>query len=227
MKIVKIWRTVQTTGSSPTVVLTKYHVKTSWQERFAAVLNEYSISCLSAPGNIMAEAYYENGDPFTMWTMERWKTRAFYSNNKRSVAAKAVNALIKTGLASPVETTFIKVLELISNEVPGNDSATGDQPVTIMLTIDVQTGAEDGFKSINRDLVLALRNEPGILVFQFGQILHHKTGFIIWKKFLNWNMFQYHLKEPALEPVMKFLQDFVKEPPFEKGYHHLIKFAPL
>ncbi len=213
-------------ASSPTIVLTKYHVKTSWQEKFAEVLVEYVFNSLSAPGNIIAEAYYENGEPCIMWTMERWNNQTFYNDNKRSVAGKAVNALTKTGLASPVEVIFIKELKLFSKEVSGIGLPTSDQPVTIMLMIDVQAGTQDYFKSINHDLALAMHSEPGVLVFQFGQVFYHKTRFIIWKKFHSWEVFHYHLRSPALESVMKFLQTSVKDPPFEKGYHHLIPFPP-
>lgn len=205
--------------SSITVVLTQYHVKASWKNKFLDVLNEYIVSSLKASGNIMAEAYYEKGDSCIMWIIERWSNHTFYINNRKSAAANAVGTLTKTGLESPVETIFIKDLELLSKEASPN-------PLTIMLFVNVKAGTENHFRTINRDVMPVLREDPGLLTFQLSQVSSHKTRFIVYKKFRNWDAFQYHIKDPALDPVIKFLQTSIKEPPFEKGYHHLIQFAP-
>lgn len=218
MKIRLRWRLPS--NSSITVVLTQYHVKASFQNKFLAILSEYIIGSLGATGNIMAAAYYEQGDACILWTMERWKSQAAYKNNRKGTAAKEIGALSKTGLASPVEIIFLEDLELLSKEADRN-------AITVMLLVDVKDGTEDHFRSINHEVISALRNEPGVLVFHFSKVAHHKTRFIVYKQFRNWDTFQYHLKDPAIEPVIKFLQTSIKEPPFEKGYHHLIQFAPL
>jgi quinol monooxygenase YgiN len=218
MKIRRPWSLAS--NRSIIVVLTQYHVKISYQDKFLGVLSEYTISSLSATGNIMAAAYYEQGDACIMWTIERWDDQANYKNNRESAAAKEVGALARTGLASPVETIFMEDLELHSKQ-------TGHNAITIMLMVDVKDGTEDLFISLNHEVMSSLRHEPGVLSFQLSQVVRHKTRFIIYKKFRNWDAFQYHLKDPVLGPVLEFLQTSIKEPPFEKGYHHLIQFAPL
>lgn len=212
---------------STTIVFTQYHVKATYRDNFLDALRLYILTSLRATGNIMAEAYYEKGDSCIMWIIERWSSRTFYKDNKRSAAAKVINALTKIGLASPVETIFIKDLEFFSKDISGHTPIARDQPITVMLFLDVKTGTENYFRSINQNVTAAFRNEPGVLAFQLSQVFHHKTRFIIYKKFRDWDAFRYHLKDPALEPVIKFLQTAIKEPPFEKGYHRLIQFAPL
>ncbi len=218
MKICRPWSLVS--NSAITVVLTQYHVKISHQDKFLEVLSEYTISSLKATGNIMAEAYYEQGDACIMWTIERWDNLAYYKNNREGAAAKEIAALTKTGLLSPVETIFMEDLELLSKEASHN-------AITVMLLVEVKDGTDDHFRSLNHEVMSSLRNEPGVLAFQLSQVARHKTRFVVYKKFRNWDTFQYHLKDPALGPVIKFLQTSIKEPPFEKGYHHLIQFAPL
>lgn len=203
-----------------TVALTQYHVKNTWQDKFLQALTEYTFSSGKSMGNIMAEAYYEKGDACVMWIIERWSGQAFYKKNRSGIAAKAVEALTKKGVVYPVETIFIKDLELISKEVCSD-------ALTIMLFVEVKAGTENLFKSINHDIIPSLWAEPGILYFQLSQVAHHTSRFIVYKKFRNWDTFQYHLKDPALNPIIKFLQTSIKEPPFEKGYHQLIQFAPL
>ena len=224
-KIAAIWENRQhhaTTNSTTTIALTQYQVKAAWQERFMQVLSNYTTSSRQASGNIMAGAYYEHGDSCTMWTIERWFNKAFYAAHKKTAAAKTVSALAKIGLALPVKTIFIKDLELVARE---SDGTTAGEPVTIMLIIDVKPGNENYFKSINHDLMLSLQAEPRLLFFQFGQVVGHTSRFIIYKTFSNWQMFQHHLKDPALAPIMNFLQTSIKAPPFEKNYHHLISFT--
>ncbi|SHN42382.1 putative quinol monooxygenase [Chitinophaga sp. CF418] len=203
-----------------TIVLTQYHIKNSYRDEFLEVLERYAFSSLQATGNAMAEAYYERGDSCIMWMIERWSSPDFYKKNKRTTAAKAVGALVKIGMAGPVETFFLQELELFSREISRD-------ALTIMLFVDVKAGTEEHFKSINRNIMPALQKSPGLLLFQLNQVVNHKTQFVIYKKFSNWDTFQYHLKEPALDPVMKFLQTSIKEYPFENGYHHLIQFGQL
>jgi quinol monooxygenase YgiN len=218
MKIRLPWRLPS--HSSITAVLTQYHVKASFQDKFLAILSGYIIDSLGSPGNIMASAYYEQGDACILWTIERWQNHAYYKNNQESATAKKIGALTKAELASPVEVIFMNDLEMLSKE-PDHHA------ITVMLLVDVKNGTEALFRSLNHEVMATLQHEPGVLAFQFSQVVDHKTKFIVYKQFRSWDTFQYHLKDPALEPIMKFLQTSIKEPPFEKGYHHLIQFAPL
>jgi len=208
-------------------VLTQYHVKNSYRHRFLEALSEYAFSSLKTAGNIMAEAYYERGDLCIMWIIERWSSQAYYKDNKGSGAAKVVHALTKVGLASPVEITFIKDLELLSRESRGQLPGDNHRSLTIMLFIDLKEGTEDDFKLVNQVLLSAFRNDPGTLIFRLSQVANDKTRFVVYKKFRDREAFQHHLQDPAVEPVMRFLQTAVKEPPFERGYHHLVEFPPL
>jgi len=223
-----IWKklTQQTPDRQIIVALTQYHVKKPFQHEFMEVLSRYIFNSLDANGNIMAEAYYEKGDFCIIWIIERWNNYSFYKNNKRSREAKAVDTLTKTGLVSPVEITFMKDFLQLTNDA-GDIFKAREQPVTLMLFVDVKTGTENHFRLINRMVMSVFQDEPGIIVFRLSQIICHKTKFIIFKKFRDWNAFQYHLKDPALKPLMTFLHTSIKEPPYEKGYHHLIQFAPL
>ncbi|ACU57767.1 putative quinol monooxygenase [Chitinophaga pinensis] len=221
MKIRRIWEIVLgflRVKNEQAAVLTQYHVKTSYQDQFLAILSQYTLSAIEATGNVMAEAYYERGDGCVMWVIERWSCRTSYRENKRSAAAKAVDALSKVGIAGPVKTFFLQELEIFSKDI--NRDA-----LTILLFVDVIPGTEKLFKSINHDLMPVLRQTPGVLWFQLSQLISHKTRFVVYKKLRNWDTFQYHLKEPALTPLMKFLQTSVAIPPFENGYHHLIQFG--
>jgi len=204
-------------------VLKLYQLKPSSQNEFGEVLSEYVLSSGTAPGNILAEAYYEKGDGSIIWVIERWRNEAFYKMNRSSAAAKMVNKLAKVGLAKRVGTIFLEDLEGISREAPKDN----DQPLIILLLADLKAGMEDHFRSINQAMMSTFRYEPGLLVFTLSRVVYHKTRFVIYKKFLNLNAFQRHLQDPAVRPVMEFLQTAVKEPPFEKGYHHLIQLAPL
>ncbi len=85
-----------------------------------------------------------------MWTIERWNNQAYYKNNRESAATKEVGALTKTGLVSPVETIFMEDLELLSKEA-------GRNAITVMLLVDVKDGTEDHFRSINHEVMSALR----------------------------------------------------------------------
>jgi len=225
MQILRTWWTAVL--SSTTAVLKQYHVKASFQDKFLEAMRVYIFSSISARGNIMAAAYYEKGDSNTMWIIERWGNRTSYRYNSKTAAAKLISNLSKTGLAAPVETIFIKDLEFFSKKMWRMAPKAHDQPITVMLFVDVKPGTEHHFLSLNQRAMSAFRNEPGGLIFQFSQLLSHKTRFIVFKQFSNWDAFQYHIKDPAQAPVIKFLQTFIKEPPFERGYHRLIQFAPL
>lgn len=241
MKIPGIWRTVvlpvvrswsrraHDRGSDHSIisVLTQYHVKVSYRDSFLDALTMYTFSSMETAGNIMAEAYYEKGDVCIMWMIERWSNRSFYKKNKKAAAAKVIGALTKIALAAPVETFFIRDLGFLSKEGSLNTPGRHFEPITVMLFVDLKKGAENHFRSINDILLSVFLNEPGVLAFQLSQLSYHRTRFVVYKKFRNWDAFRYHLRDPVLEPVIKFLQASLKEPPLEKGYHQLIQFAPV
>lgn len=214
------------TGNGVIVVLTQYQVQTSFQAMFTAILSAYVFSSLKAAGNIMAEAYYEQGDTTVIWVMERWRSADFYNSNRGSGAAGAVNAFTETGDALLREVLLMEDLVLFYGEFR-KAPATGAPPLSVMLFIDVKTGAEEEFRQINQAAMPAVQQEEGLLTFQLSQVVDHKSQFVVFKKFYNREALQHHLKSPAIAPVIRFLQTSIKEPPFEKAYHHLIEFAPL
>ncbi|MCF6405209.1 antibiotic biosynthesis monooxygenase [Chitinophaga filiformis] len=209
------------------IVLTKYHAKTAYQHEFLEGLSAYVFSSLEATGNIMSEAFYEKGDFCIMWVMERWGNYDFYKKNRRSSEAGVVRHLAKTGLITAVETVFLKDLLLFSLARSRNPLKENDRQITVMLFIEVKSGAKNYFRSIKQAIISVFRDKPGMLHFQLSRVRCFRRRFIVCKKFRDWDAFQYHLKDPALQPVITFLQSAVKEPPYEKGYHHLIQFAPL
>jgi quinol monooxygenase YgiN len=70
------------------------------------------------------------------------------------------------------------------------------------------------------------RSEPGVVTYQLSQLKSDPTQFLTYEKFRSDAAFQYHLKFPPIEPVIKYLRTSIKQPPFEKGLHNLIEFAP-
>lgn len=208
-------------------VITEYQTKTAYQHTFVEALSAYVDHAVRADGNIMSAAYYERGDICVMWVIERWNNYRCYSNNRSCREIKKIRALEKTGLIAAADTTFLKDLLSLSNHSMTIPSRSKDQPVTIMLLVDVKPGTENQFRAINETVMSVFRNEPGVLLFQLSNVIYEKTKFIVCKQFRDRDTFLYHLKDPAFQPVISFLQSSVKEHPYEKGYHHLIQFAPL
>jgi quinol monooxygenase YgiN len=230
IRLYSVWARIKGMKNQPTknsipVVLTRYHLKTSPHDKRMEIIRAYVRSSMQAMGNIMAAAFYEQGDPSIVWIMERWNDRASYNKNKRSNTSKAVIDLAKMKLASPIETIFLEDLELLSNETRAKTPANEDQPINVMLFVDVKEGMEDRFRSINREVIAAFNSKPDVLAFQFSRMVNHKTKFVVYKRFRNRDAFQYHLRDPVIAPVIEFLQTAIKNPPFEKGYHHLIELA--
>lgn len=213
--------------SQTTVRLTKYHIKTPYQEKFREALSQYVLSSLQAAGNIMAEAYYEEQDPSILWIIERWSERELLDKNDHSGAAKEIIALAKDGLASPAEIIFAEDLEPLPKAAYQRSPKASDQPLTIMLFVDAKAGTEDNFKTIYHAAMPAFRDEPGVVTYQLCQLPADRTKFITYEKFRSQAAFQDHLKLAAVEPVIQYLRTSIKEQPFEKGLHRLIEMAPL
>lgn len=209
------------------VRLAKYHVKSAFREKFREALSKYVFSSLKATGNIMSEAYHEQEDPSILWVIERWSEQDLLEKNDGSTAAKNIIPLTKNGLVSPVEIFLGKDLEPLPKEAYRKKPHSRDHPLTIMLFVDAKEGTEDEFKSLYHIAMPAFRNEPGVVTYQLSQVSGDQTKFITYEKFRSPGAFQDHLKVPAVEPVVQYLRTSIKEPPFEKGLHRLIEFAPL
>ncbi|HEY8895408.1 MAG TPA: antibiotic biosynthesis monooxygenase [Niastella sp.] len=206
--------------------MSQYQAKASYQTELLLLLSEYVFSSRKAAGNIMMEGYYELGDASVMWIVERWTSEKYYEENKTGIAAKNISNIENDWVVSPVETLFLTDLELLMKDGRQNKMEKGEQ-MRIMLFVDVKPGSEDHFMSINRDVITAFRNEPGLLVFRLSRFINDRTRFVVYKKFRNKDAFQMHLRSAAIVPVIQFLQTSVKEQPFEKGYLYLIEFAPI
>ncbi|MBS1665396.1 MAG: antibiotic biosynthesis monooxygenase [Bacteroidetes bacterium] len=212
---------------NPAARLTKYHIKPQYSTQFRSAISAYIFKSLKAEGNVMAEAYFEREDSSTLWIIERWTSRDHLSNNEKSSEAKAIAVLSKTALTTPPETIFIEDLEPLPNEAYRKAPAQQDHPLTVMLFVDAQEGTEDKFKTIYHTAMPKFRGEPGVVTYQLSQIQGQKTKFVTYEKFRDNEAFQFHLKFPPIDPVIQYLRTSIKEPPFEKGIHNLIEFAPL
>lgn len=208
-------------------VLTQYHVKTSHHNQFSAMVSAYVFSSLKAAGNKMAAAYYEQGDTSVVWIVERWICHAFYVENRESNTAETLRRFADEGAVQLQEAIVVK--ELYAYAASGRRKAllAAEPLLTVMLFIDVISGTEEQFRQLNRIAIAEVRKEPGLLDFRFCEECNHTTRFVVYKRFKNREAFQAHLKNPAVAPVISFLQTSIKEPPFEREYHHLIEFAPL
>lgn len=210
-----------------TAVLTEYHVKTSFHNQFILLLSAYVFSALKTTGNIMAKAYHEQGDSSIVWLIERWAGMDKYNEYCKCSTAEAIRAFTETGGALLKEVFWIEELECYVREQKKVSSAAAEQPMTVMLLIEVRKGCEMQFRRMNHAAMPAIREEQGVLTFLFSQVISHKTRFVVYKQFDSREALQYHLKSAAIAPVIRFLQTSVKEPPFEKAYHHLVEFVPL
>ncbi|MDF2187930.1 antibiotic biosynthesis monooxygenase [Paraflavitalea sp. CAU 1676] len=209
------------------VRLIQYNVKQAYQEVFWEALTRYVFSSLKTPGNIMSEAYYEEGDSTTLWIIERWDNNQTLQKNEESPVARHIKALAKEGLESPAQTYLVADLEPLPDEAYRRTPAAHDHPLTIMLFVDTKKGTEDTFKKLYHAAMPAFRDEPGVITYQLCQSIADKTKFITYEKFRSEEAFREHLKESAVEPVLQFLQTSITAPPFEKGLHRLIELAPL
>jgi quinol monooxygenase YgiN len=102
-----------------------------------------------------------------------------------------------------------------------------DQPFTVMLFVDAKKGTQHEFTQLYHEAMPQFRSEPGVVTYQLSQVKADDTKFITYEKFRSDAAFQDHLKLPAVEPVIGYLRTSIKQPPFEKGLHKLIEFAPL
>lgn len=210
----------------PVVRLVKYQVNAGNCTTFREALRTYIFTSIKAPGNIMAEAYYEENDSTTLWTVERWTDSDALNKNAESKAAKAIVALTKHALVTPADTLFMNDLEPLAREEYHKQPAAGDVPLTIMLFVDAKPGTEEEFKKLYHAAMPAFRSEAGVIAYQLSQLSSDKTKFVTYEKFRSQQAFEYHLQFPPVEPVVQYLRTSIKEQPFEKGLHRLIELAP-
>ncbi|WP_309789679.1 putative quinol monooxygenase [Filimonas zeae] len=209
-------------------MLTHYQVKTCYHEQFTAMISMYVFNSLKATGNIMAAAYYEQGDVTVIWVMERWSNGALYEENRKSPAAEMVRVFTEAEGAVLKERLYMRELEWFTRDSPRKAlPETDEHPLVVMLFVDVKRGMAAQFIRMNRAAIPAIQMDAGLLTFQLSQVVKYNTRFVVYKKFYNRDALQNHLKSAAIVPVIRFLQSAVKEPPFERAYHHLIEFAPL
>lgn len=204
-----------TAESKPIVALiTKYQVKPAYRESFRKMITGHITQALKTPGNIMAEAYEEQGHEDIVWTIERWKDAG---------SRVAISGAIHDALAAPEEQISVKDLEPLSKEEWRRKPDPKDHPFTAVLILKTKPGSEEEFKNIYHAAMPKFRGEAGVVTYQLSQNQADESQFITYEKFRSDDAFQFHLKFPPIEPVVRFLQTSIQDPPFEQGLHHLIE----
>src|SRR6478672_11310114 len=207
--------------------LTRYAVKPDYQEEFQRSLSNYVSQALAQAGNIQAEAYYERDNQSVLWLVERWRNRNELERFGNSSQSRAIDSLKGKALSMNEETYYVTDLEPISKRQWRRAARAQDHPLTQMLFVDSKEGTQDEFKGAYHVAMPQFRSEPGVVIYQFSQLLGEDTKFVTYEKFRSEEAFQYHLKFPPIKPVIDYLHTSIKEQPFEKGLHTLVEFAPL
>lgn len=211
----------------PVAILTKYEVKKGYLKKFRKLIRKYVKQAIAQENNIMAEAYYEEGNDHVLWIIERWNSKQDLLTMRAGIKYKILTQLSKTKLIQPVNEIFIKDLEPISKTAWNKVPAKEDSPITIMLFVDSKTGTEASFKAVYHTAMPEFRGEPGVINYQLSQLEHDSSQFVTYEKFRNEDAFQFHLKFPPIQPVIDYLNTSIKKQPFQTGLHRLIEFAPV
>ena len=219
----------QVQAQKPEVIgkLTCYIVKPAYQEHFRRSLSDYVLQALGEEGNLQAEAYYERDNQLVLWLVERWRNRNELERFGKSSQSRAIDSLKDKALSMTAETYYVTDLEPISKGQWRRTARAEDHPLTQMLFVDSKEGTQDEFKGTYHVAMPQFRSEPGVVTYQFSQLLGENTKFVTYEKFRSEEAFQYHLKFPPIKPVIDYLHTSIKEQPFEKGLHTLVEFAPL
>jgi len=207
--------------------LTRYQVKQQYQAEIKKIMSAYITQSLADENNIMSEAYYEQEDSAVLWMIERWTDREAIKKADNTPQAKSLASFMKKAQLKPATINYIKDLEPISRQQWRRPSKKEDDPLTIMLFVDAKPGTEDDFKSIYSKALPEFRSEPGVVTYQLSQLEADSTQFVTYEKFRSKAAFQYHLDFPPILPVIGYLNTSIRQPPFQRGLHTLIEFAPL
>ncbi|MEA5402001.1 antibiotic biosynthesis monooxygenase [Arcicella sp. DC2W] len=205
--------------------ITRFQVKQEYVEQLKKLISDYVKLSLSTDANIMAEGYFEENVPSTLWLFERWNTKEAFT--KANISTKAIKELSKTALVEPEKEIYVKDIEPISKNQWRKTSSLGDNQLTIMLFVDAKKGTESKFKKVYHQAMPQFRSELGVVTYQLSQLENDKSQFVTFEKFRSKEAFQYHLNFPPIQPVIDFLDTSIKKQPFQEGLHTLIEFTPL
>ncbi|MFT3823669.1 MAG: antibiotic biosynthesis monooxygenase [Chitinophagaceae bacterium] len=207
--------------------LTRYEVRSGYQEQFRKVITDYVSYAIAIESNIMTEAYYEKENPSILWVIERWGSNEEWLKAKSSAQSQTIMRLAEMALVQPQKSISIKDLEPISKQQWHRTANAADSQLTIMLFVDAKAGTQETFKDVYHVAMPQFRSEPGVITYQLSQLEEDDTQFVTYEKFRSNDAFQYHLNFPPIKPVIDYLNSSIKKQPFQDGLHNLIEFAPL
>lgn len=207
--------------------LSAYQVKPEYRAQFQQALGAYVHGALTADGNVMAEAYYEQQNPKVIWLIERWTGKKAIESFNKKAPSISMAKLKKRALDKPLKVFYVKDLEPLSKQQWRKTSNKADNQLTVMLFVDAKPGTQDEFKRIYHTAMPQFRSEPGVVTYQLSQLENDATQFVTYEKFRSNDAFQYHLNFPPIKPVIDYLNTSIKKQPFQRGIHNLIEFAPL
>lgn len=207
--------------------MTMYEVKPEQVTLFSETLKNYVNHSITSKDNIMAEAFYEQNKPNVLWLIERWNDKKELEKFSKTSPSKSLESLSQKALTKPSKIYYVNDLEPLTKEQWRKSSKTEDNQLVIMLFVDAKEGTQKEFKDLYHIAMPQFRSEPGVVTYQLSEIDGDDTRFVTYEKFRSNDAFQYHLNFPPIKPVIEYLETKIKTPPFQKGLHNLIEFAPL
>jgi quinol monooxygenase YgiN len=205
--------------------LRMYVVSETKLAAFRKEVDSYVRKVLQNKDNIMAEGYYEQGNPNVIWIIERWSTDKAFETVKNSVPG---SSLTRAANAVQSKQEFeVRDLEPLTKAAWRKEPNTSDSAFTAMLFVNAKPGTGREFRNRYHLAMPQFRAEAGVVTYQLSQLKDSDTRFVTYEKFRSNSAFQYHIKFPPVEPIMDFLHTSITDPPFEKNLHKLIPFTPF
>ncbi|WP_160290186.1 putative quinol monooxygenase [Flavihumibacter solisilvae] len=190
----------------------RFSVDQNAHAAFKPAVSNYLKNVRHAEGNIIAESYTDKQNSNNIWIIERWEDRNLAGQYAPGLPVSAAEIISLTDL-SP-----------LSKQAWQKDGLTGDA-VTMMLFIHAMDGKAVSLKELFSTAMPVFRNSSGILLYQFSQLEGNQDRFVTFEKFRDEKAFREHLDFPVSGPIMQFLQASIQDPPFEKNFFELSKFA--
>ncbi|GGN12321.1 hypothetical protein GCM10010967_55440 [Dyadobacter beijingensis] len=214
-------------SDKPVARLTRFDIKQGQEAAFSKALAETVKQAVAQEGNIMAEAYREEGEPSVLWLIERWSSAEGLELFSKSKQAVSFETLLQTAISKQPDIYRLKDLEPLTKQQWRAVARKGDQPITIMLFVDARAGTQQTFTSLYHTAMPHFRGEEGVVTYQLSEIEGDGTQFVTYEKFRSQDAFQFHLDFPPVKPVVEYLEKNVRQPPFQNGLHNLIEIAPM
>lgn len=213
------------TPEKPFAMLVTFRVKPERRTEFRQALLTDVANARKESGNVSMDLFQVRDDPNTFLFFERWMTKTALDKHFAQPYTKAVLALSKQALVSPMDIKYLDDLAPLSG-LTQMQPTKPKEAVDLVVVFSVKAGKQEQFVRQFQKSVQFSRPEAGCVAFHIHAVDDEPGTFVLLERWQNQAAFDFHLAQSYTKELFASFDETLAVPVAER-LQYVVDQAPI